>query len=839
MVGLVIVSHSAVLAEGVRELALQMTQGRVRIALAGGVDDAEHPIGTDPTRVMAALEEVQDGDGVLVLMDLGSALMSAETALDLLPPEVTANVRLSAAPLIEGCIAAAVQAAAGASLDDVQAEAESALAAKSAQLGSAVPDMAASSAGAAGAVPDAAAEHVRTLAVTVPNRLGLHARPASRIVGALAGLDADVRLAHGGHVVNARSLNQIATLAVRLGDSIEFRAAGADAQQALDALQALHAANFGDPREPEEGQADSHGAAPVRPAGAVAASAGYAAGPAVRFRAALPEVAEIQVDDQAAEKRVLQDALKQAADEIALVEKQTAGNVGGAESEIFGMHRMMLQDPELRDAALHELEERRCNAAAAWRRVIVSTAERYRGLDDDFMRARAADVLDVGARVLRIITGEAPQGPDIAEPSVLLAADLGPSDMARLDVTKVLGIVTEQGGATSHAAILARSMGIPAVAGAAAQIAGVTDGTPVGLDGNTGEVWAPADEHTVQRLRGLRRQWEESLRSEREKAAAPAVTRDGRAVRVHANIGSPADAHAAVRNGAEGVGLFRTEFLFLDRPSAPTEDEQTAAYTEAAQALDGRPVIIRTLDIGGDKPVPYLQQGQAAEANPFLGVRGIRFCLVHEDLFVTQLRALLRAAADHPVQIMFPMVAHPGELRAARTLLEKARAQLLAEGRPCGHDVPVGIMIEVPAAVALADQLAAEADFFSIGTNDLAQYVMAADRGNSAVAALSDALHPAVLRQIQQTVEAGHAAGIHVGMCGELAGAPLAVPLLAAMNLDSLSMSGPAVPRAKEIIRSIDAAALQPLVEQVLELPDAAAVRNLLQQAAGESADRA
>lgn len=275
------------------------------------------------------------------------------------------------------------------------------------------------------------------------------------------------------------------------------------------------------------------------------------------------------------------------------------------------------------------------------------------------------------------------------------------------------------------------------------------------------------------------------------------------------------------------MGLFRTEFLFLDRAAAPDEEEQRAAYVAAAAAMPGLPVVVRTLDIGGDKPVPYLGDFAAGEDNPFLGLRGIRFCLARRELFLTQLRALLRAAVEHPLRIMFPMVAHPGELAAAKTLLEEARAALAAQGLPHGP-VEVGIMVEVPAAVALADQLAREAAFFSIGTNDLAQYVMAADRGNAAVADLSDALHPAVLRMVRDTVAAGNAAGIPVAMCGELAGSAEAIPLLVGLGLDELSMNGPAIPRAKDVVRGCDMAACARLAERALDLPDAAAVRRLL-----------
>lgn len=852
MVGIVVVTHSAVLGQGVKELAEQMTQGRVPLAVAGGIDDPEHPIGTDPVRVMAAIEEVQQGDGVLVLMDLGSALMSAETALDLLPPEVAAQVRLCAAPLVEGVMAAAVQASIGADLDTVAREAESALAAKAELLGlappqgEAAPDAMLAEAPAAGAAappvppaPPAPPAPIvaggQELTLVVPNRLGLHARPAARIVTALGPFMADVQLLRGERVVSARSVNRIATLAVRGGDTVTFRAAGADAAQALKALADLAAENFGDLPDAAgtaapAAQAKTDAAPATAPGakGGVPASPGIAVGPAAWHRPAFDAPpADMAAGDPADEAARLEAALDAARKELAALERRTAAMAGKQEAEIFVMHRLLLDDATIAGAARQRIAERREPAEAAWYAVASEAAESFRQLPEGYMRERAADIVDVGARVLRLLTGAPPSGPRLERSSVLLATDLGPSDMAHLDPARVLGIVTAQGGATSHAAILARSMGIPAVVGAGALVAGVAEGATVGMDGATGEIWVDPAPAVLADIASRRAAWLAAREAALAGAARPAVTVDGRHLHVHANIGTPADAAPALQNGAEGVGLFRTEFLFLDRAAAPDEEEQRAAYVAAAAAMPGLPVVVRTLDIGGDKPVPYLGDFAAGEDNPFLGLRGIRFCLARRELFLTQLRALLRAAAEHPLRIMFPMVAHPGELAAAKAMLEEARDALTAQGLPHGP-VEVGIMVEVPAAVALADQLARESAFFSIGTNDLAQYVMAADRGNAAVAELSDALHPAVLRMVRDTVAAGNAAGIPVAMCGELAGSAEAIPLLVGLGLDELSMNGPAIPRAKDVVRGCDMAACARLAERALDLPDAAAVRRLL-----------
>ncbi len=843
MVGIVVVTHSAVLGQGVKELAEQMTQGRVPLAVAGGIDDPDHPIGTDPMRVMAAIEEVQQGDGVLVLMDLGSALMSAETALDLLSPEVAAQVRLCPAPLVEGVMAAAVQASIGADLDTVLREAQSALAAKAELLGMSLPqegvDASAEVAAPVASPAAPAPEDSHELTLMVPNRLGLHARPAARIVTVLGPFVADVQLARGERVVSARSVNRIATLAVRGGETVTFRATGADAEQALKALADLAAENFGDLPDAttssgkavaagQDGKGKAGAAGTSAAKGGVPASPGIAVGPAVWHRPAFDAPPpDLVAGDPASEAARLEAALDAARRELAALERRTAAMAGKQEAEIFVMHRLLLDDATIAGDARQRIAERHEPAEAAWYAVIEQAAESFRQLPEGYMRERAADLVDVGARVLRLLTGAPPTGPRLDRPSVLLATDLGPSDMAHLDPALVLGIVTAQGGATSHAAILARSMGIPAVAGAGALAASVADGVTVALDGTTGEVWIAPAPAVLSSIESRRVSWLAARQAALAGAARPAVTVDGRHVHVHANIGNPVDAAPALQNGAEGVGLFRTEFLFLDRAAAPDEEEQRAAYVAAAAAMPGLPVVVRTLDIGGDKPVPYLGDVAAGEDNPFLGLRGIRFCLARRELFLTQLRALLRAAAEHPLRVMFPMVAHPGELAAAKAMLDEARAALTAQGLPHGP-VEVGIMVEVPAAVALADQLARESAFFSIGTNDLAQYVMAADRGNAAVADLSDALHPAVLRMVRDTVAAGNAAGIPVAMCGELAGSAEAIPLLVGLGLDELSMNGPAIPRAKDVVRGCDMAACARLAEQALDLPDAAAVRRLL-----------
>jgi multiphosphoryl transfer protein len=429
----------------------------------------------------------------------------------------------------------------------------------------------------------------------------------------------------------------------------------------------------------------------------------------------------------------------------------------------------------------------------------------------------------VGRQVLLSLLGADATPFQLTEPCILIADDLTPADTAHLDPAQVLGICTAMGGPTSHSAILARALGIPAVAGLGGEIMKTAPGTLIALDGTTGKVMVNPAADLAKELHRRAKAEKAAETEARAASAKPAVTRDQHRVEVVANIGSAKDAGAAVKNGAEGVGLFRTEFLFLDRQTAPDEEEQYQAYMAAAKVMDGRPMIIRTLDAGGDKQLPYLDQG--VEANPFLGWRAVRLCLSQPELFKTQLRAIVRVAAVAPVKVMFPMVATLEEWRGAARLLAEAQTEVRAHGVALPARIETGIMVEIPSAALRAAHFAAEVDFFSIGTNDLTQYTLAAERGNPRVAALSDAFHPAVLDLIQRVAEAAHAKGKWVGVCGEMAGDALAVPLLVGLGIDELSMSAPAIPRVKQAIRTLDYKSLRAKVVKVLALETAEAVR--------------
>ena len=845
-IAIVIVSHSKQLALGVRELAAQMVQGQVSIAIAAGIEDPENPLGTDPIQVYEAIASVLSDDGVLVLMDLGSALLSAEMAIEFLPEAQQQKVYLCEAPLVEGAIAAVVAVAAGRNIHQVMAEARGALLAKATQLG--VSPLSVVSDNIEARNPEFPIQEIRLI---VSNRLGLHARPAAQFVGTAARFQCQIlvqNLTRNTQLVRGDSINQVTTLGARQGHELMITATGSDADEALAALQALFANNFGEAARSccsnKEGLPNPEGednvvlnSPPafhhkVTPAtrgelSGIAASVGVAIAPVVHYQPTHITITEYHVDNPESEWQRVQAAIHTARQEIQAVFSQASLQIGDAEAAIFDAQLLFLEDPVLLEAAHQRILDHHINAEAAWQAVVDEVVTSYRTLEDSYLQERVDDVVDVGERVLRLLAGNAPANLHLSEPAILVATDLTPSDTARLDPTKVLGICTTSGSATSHSAIIARTLGIPAVLGVDAQVLHVADGILMALDGESGKVWVEPESYILDLLEAKREAWQTAQQEARATAHQPAITRDGRQISVFANIGSINDVQVAVASGAEGVGLLRTEFLYLDRTSAPTEEEQLEVYQAIAQVLDNRPLIIRTLDVGGDKPLPYLRVG-FPEANPFLGWRGIRFCLDHLDLFKTQLRAILRASVGHQIKIMLPMIATLTEVRAAKVILGEVQAELNQAGIPFNAAIKVGIMVEVPSAVAIADQLAAEVDFFSIGTNDLSQYIMASDRTNPRVANLVDALHPSVLRMVQQTIQAAHAAGISVGLCGELAADTLATPILLGLGLDELSVNPQSIPGVKQAIARLSIVESEAIVASALQQDSALHVRELI-----------
>ncbi|MEH1829324.1 MAG: phosphoenolpyruvate--protein phosphotransferase [Nostoc sp.] len=867
-IAIVIVSHSKQLALGVRELAAQMVQGQVSIAVAAGIEDSENPLGTNPIQVYEAIASVFSDDGVLVLMDLGSALLSAEMAIEFLPEAQQQKVYLCEAPLVEGAIAAVVAAAAGGDIHQVMAEARGALLAKATQLG-----LVSSPLSAITPATTNIESPTREIQLIVSNRLGLHARPAAQFVATAARFQSQIlvqNLTRNTQLVRGDSINQVTTLGVRQGHELLITATGSDADEALAALQALFANNFGEAarsccankEEPAlktgfpsqvtgvglpnpEGEnrvalnsppVFQHEVTPTTHGelSGIAASPGVAIAPVVHYQPTHIIVTQHHVEDVEAEWQRLQTAIHTAQQEIQAVFSQASLQIGDAEAAIFDAQLLFLEDPVLLEAAKERILANNINAEAVWQAVVDEVIASYHILEDSYLQERVDDVVDVGQRVLRLLSGNAPANLHLEQPAILVATDLTPSDTAGLDPTKVLGICTTSGSATSHSAIIARTLGIPAVLGVDAQVLHLADGTLMALDGESGRAWVEPESHILDLLAAKQSAWQAAQQEAQATAHQPAITRDGKQISVFANIGSINDVQVAVASGAEGVGLLRTEFLYLDRTSAPTEEEQLAVYQAIAQVLDNRPLIIRTLDVGGDKPLPYLRVG-FPEANPFLGWRGIRFCLDHLDLFKTQLRAILRASVGHQIKIMLPMIATVTEVRAAKIILGEVQAELNQAGIAFDAAMKVGIMIEVPSAVAIADQLAAEVDFFSIGTNDLSQYVMASDRTNPRVANLVDALHPAVLRMVQQTVQAAHTAGISVGLCGELAADTFATPILLGLGLDELSVNPQSIPGVKQAIARLSIVASEAIVASALQQDSATYVRELISTEIGQN----
>lgn len=560
----------------------------------------------------------------------------------------------------------------------------------------------------------------------------------------------------------------------------------------------------------------------------VGAAPGLSIGTTIWWRNTKPTVIEKNVDAVEDELAHLERALEVAQEQITQLKQLTEEKMGSEEAAIFDAHLTFLIDPAFTGEMKNRIQQEQKNALWICEQVTNEMHAMLHSLDDEYMRARADDIRDVGNRLLTILSGETPFDPSQLQPGqVVVAEELTPSDTAQFPMG-LAGMITAKGSKTAHAAIMARTLGIPAVLGLGEQLETIKNQQNVILDGERGEVWTHPTETRLTEVAEKIRTQQEQRDLARQAANEDAKTQDDKRIQVFANIGSPSDVQIALDQHAEGVGLFRTEFLYLENTDWPTEEEQYQAYAEVLTAFGENPVVIRTLDIGGDKDLPYAELPK--EENPFLGHRALRFCLDHPEIFKTQLRALLRASKHGNLWIMLPMVANPAEVRATKELLDQCRQELAAEKIPFAEKLPLGIMIEIPAAAINAHLLAPEVDFMSIGTNDLAQYTLAADRGNEKVAQLYDAAHPAVLRLVKMTADASKKAGILVGMCGELAGDLSLTEVLIGLGLEELSMSASAIPESKQLIRQTTEAEAITLAEQVLSLEDGDQVRDYLRK---------
>jgi multiphosphoryl transfer protein len=679
---------------------------------------------------------------------------------------------------------------------------------------------------------------MQQLDIIIKNPTGLHARPAKEFVNIAKGFKSNIRVYHGEKMANAKSLISLLTLGVRSGNQIKIEVEGEDEDQALQALESAVLSGLGEEeiinqisqKSPTiERATTSEQVKPDHPEveiilenqiRGIAGAPGIAIGPVYHLQRT-----EIKVEEtfagESKEKNQLQSAIETAKGQLKQLHKKMLDQKASGEAAIFDVHIELLDDFELLDSVLEKINQEQ-SAAFAWQSTIEERAKLVASLDDPLLAARAADLHDVGYRVLRILVGADNQAPEFPDhPVIILAEDLSPSDTVTLDRDKVLGFCTAKGGPTAHTAIIARALGLPAIVSAGEKIISLEDSTQVILNGYTGILSIKPNQTEIKEAVRMQEEDKDFRLQARAESGKPAITIDGHRVEIAANIGGIEDAHQALASGAEAVGLLRTEFLFLERINPPSEDEQFEVYRDIAQAMQNKPVIVRTLDVGGDKPLPYIQMEQ--EINPFLGERGIRLCLNRPKLLREQLRAILRAKEHGTLRIMLPMVSDISEWLATREIVTEIENEMGVSG------VEMGIMIEVPSAALMADIFAEHVDFFSVGTNDLTQYTLAMDRMHPLLAGKSDGLHPAVLRLIDLTVKAAHKSGKWVGVCGELGSDPQAIPILVGLGVDELSVTVPAIPMVKAQVRELSLTKTQQLAQAALKCASAKEVRQLTQ----------
>ena len=863
VVGLVFVSHSRPLADALVSFVRDMSGEDLRIEVAAGTGPKGEEFGTDATAIAAAIEAADDGDGVLVMVDVGSAVMSAEMALDLIDDALRSRVRLSPAPLVEGGLSAAVTAAMNADLAAVDRESRSALQDKADSVESALPndrDEAPPGSPRAGASPPApddtppssasdAADVAVSVEVDVVNQMGLHQRPAATFVRTSGAYDASIKvsdLTSERGPVDGTSVSAVMALGAVGGHRVRLDARGPEAESAVEDLAELIRSGFGEPTVETTGSdraSASPGTADPVPAAAgdadpalrddaldgIPVASGYVVEPAHVHRHELPEIPDRSPDDRQAEWDRLSDTLDQVRAEMEHELRSLNESGHGEAADILGAQQMLLDDPALRDRAREAILREATGAERAWMDAVDAVIDTYAATGDSYLAQRADDVRDVAIRVVQSLLDADPQpinGPDRAH--VLVVRRLRPSDVPTLDAASVRAVICAEGNETSHAAILLRGRSIPAVFGVCPNVLTIDEGTPIGVDGETGLVWIRPSEDIVRHLGEQSRAYQQRLQTARARAQEPATTGDGTAVRVEANVSRLEDAEATGASGADGVGLLRTEFLFLDADDAPTEDEQVEVLSQIAEQTRDGPITIRALDVGGDKPLRYLPLPH--EDNPFLGLRGVRVLLRYPSLFKSQIRAILRVGAHHTVRMLLPMVATPSEVQRAREMIDEACRELKDEGVEHAETLPLGSMVETPASAVAAETIVPHVDFFSIGTNDLTQYTMAADREHSDLGDLTSALQPPVLHLIRQTVDAAKERDCPVSVCGEIAGDHDAIPILLGLGVRRLSVAPALVAEVKAKIRNLHLNKCQALAAKALRADDARAVRSLARE---------
>jgi multiphosphoryl transfer protein len=806
MVGLVLVSHSRSLAEAAVELIRRTVDPNLAIACSGGVGDNREELGTDAIEIQQAITSVYSEEGVLVLMDMGSAILSAETAKDLLDLEQQNRIVLSSAPLVEGAIAAAVQAQLGSSISDVAKAAGDSLLPKQDHVQDVAPAENKEQ-------PVTTSAGYEILEVTIGNEHGLHLRPAAMLIKGLAGFQGEVLIENrsaGRGPVTAKSLVDVTRLQIRQGDCVRFSISSPNPQPLIDLIRSMVANQFGE--SPEQTGAPGGPNGKLEEAGTFGVSRGIAIGRPLLL-ASIPfelPTHTVQTESEvASELSRLRSALTASAAEFDARISRLRASPSPIDLRVFEAQRMILLDPSIFQEVEQSIRNDRLNSAAAWHEVLSRHTADQEKAEDHYFRARAADFREVERIGLAHMIGteECPSLPDkpFADRQILVCDELTPSLAESFSRLGISGVIQLQGGAASHGAILARALNLPAIGGARSHEEQIRTAQTVAIDGTKGSLWIEPSTDLLERLDRERQQELSKLEEALKDSERPAVTTDGVEVLVAANAGSAQDISNACRYGADAVGLFRSEFLFQHFNHEPDEQEQVNAYRETLgsdkKALS---MTVRLLDVGADKPVKFLRSER--EANPFLGVRGIRLLFANPAFFRAHLRALLRVAGSLPLKLLVPMVTDVSEVHDLKRLLDELAAELKNQNIPHRWPLPVGVMIETPAAALLIDQLISHVHFLSIGTNDLTQYVLCAERGSPALSAFADPLHPAVVRICGEVIRKAREKGIAVSVCGEVASDTDAIPILLGLGLREFSVTAAAVPETKSLIRRLDAA---------------------------------
>lgn len=818
MVGLVIVSHSEKLAEGVVELAKQMTLGQdVPIISAGGLGNGE--IGTSFEKIMEAIEKAYSEDGVLVLMDLGSAVMTTQTCLDFLPPEMQSKIVLCNAPIVEGAIAAASAAAQGLPIEKIKEIAEKVDTSKVQQSLSEEVEF---------------SPNAKVVEVKLINPTGLHARPASLFVQLASKFKSEIKVQNitaGKKVADAKSIMDMAVNGTgEMGNIIRIIAEGEDAEEAVKELKNLVESGFGELEVGNEknildNKKDNYFNNSTEKINkttfkGIPVYSGYVVAPIWVFKRKTLEIFNEEKKKFVTYEELLK-AIEKVLDETKIIKNQMERKGDSKIAAIFEFHEMILNDEKIR-LEIKNLINNGLSAEDAFIKVIDFWIDKLKNQNFELMQERTKDLEDIKNRVLLELFGKREQTISPVEKSILVVDELLPSETAMLDKDKIIGIAASYGGKTSHSAIIARMLGIPSVVGLGPEILNIPSGTIVALDGVNGLLLVNPTEEVVNKFKkenDLLRLKEEELIN---KAKELSKTKDGRRIEILANVGKIDKLEELKKYGAEGIGLLRTEFLYIDRKSPPTEDEQFECYSLVSEIMNEKPVVIRTLDIGGDKQLEYISLEK--EDNPFLGVRAIRLYKKHPELFKTQIKALLRANRGN-IKIMIPMVASIEEVRWVKKMINECKLELSNKKIKFISNIEIGIMVEVPSTAIMSELFAKEVDFFSIGTNDLTQYTLAVDRGNEHLKYLFDSLEPSILRLIKITVDNAHKYGRTVSVCGEVASEKEAIPILVGLGVDKLSMNPRMIPHAKELVRSFGYKKLKELALKTLDLESASEVR--------------